>query len=449
MRLAPSWSRDISRYQWLVFLVVALAWGFDSLDQRIFSLARIPALASLMGKPGSDLAVQAFAKVATSAFLLGWGLGGLTIGAVGDRLGRTRMLALSIIGYSVCTGLTAISPSALIFTMLRFFTGLGIGGVFGLAVATLAETVSGSARIAMLAWLQILSLFCNIAAGFIKMGLDRLAANGWLEPTETWRWLFAIGALPAIVGIFASFGIKESESWLRMKAEDKLPKSIWAAYRHLLSDRAERRGLVVGSALSIAGVVGLWSVGEYAVDLQDAVFTAHYARLAAPADVAGLVSAAKNWAFILQMMGGAAGMMIFTSIARRWGRRPAFMIGFGAAFAVTFLVYGHLESPSDAYWMMPLMGAAQLSVFAGFSIYLPELFATRVRGTGISFAYNSGRFAAAVGSFGSALLTTQVFGSLQSPLPLRYSAMAMCGIFIVGFVAAIFAPETRGLELRD
>lgn len=449
MRLVPLWSRDITRYQWRVFLVVALAWGFDSLDQRIFSLARIPALVSLMAQPSGNLEVQAFAKVATSAFLLGWGLGGLTIGAVGDRLGRTRVLALSIIGYSVCTGLTALSPDALVFTILRFMTGLGIGGVFGLAVATLAESVSGPARIAMLAWLQILSLFCNIAAGFIKMGLDGLALRGWIDPSETWRWLFAIGALPAIVGIFASFGIRESESWLKMKAEDKLPTGILAAYGHLLSDRAERRGLMVGSALSIAGVVGLWSVGEYAVDLQDSVFTAYYARLAAPAEVASLVSSAKNWAFILQMVGGAAGMMLFTAVAGRLGRRPAFMIGFGAAFVVTFLVYWHLESPADAYWMMPLMGAAQLSVFAGFSIYLPELFATRVRGTGISFAYNSGRFAAAAGSFGSALLTTRIFSGFPSPLPLRYSAMTMCAIFVVGFAAAIYAPETRGRELRD
>lgn len=449
MRLRPSWLHDLSRYQITVFLVVALAWGFDSLDQRIFSLARIPALASLMGRSGGDIAVQTTAKVATAAFLLGWGFGGIIIGAAGDRLGRTRMLALSIIGYSVCTGLTALSPSATVFIILRFMTGLGIGGVFGLAVATLAETVGGSARVAMLAWLQIISLFCNVAAGFIKMGLDGLAVRGWIAPSETWRWLFAIGALPALVGIFASLKIEESESWRKMKAEQKLPTSIVSAYGLLLSNVTERRGLIVGTALSVAGVVGLWSVGEFAVDLQESVFTSYYSRTFAAADVVGLVSSAKNWAFVLQMLGGACGMLLFASAANRVGRRIAFMAGFAASFVITLFVYCYMNSPLDAYWMMPLMGAAQLSVFAGFSIYLPELFGTRVRGTGISFAYNSGRFAAAAGSFGSAYLTSRVYGALPAPLPLRYSAMTMCGIFILGFIAAVFAPETRGRDLRD
>ena len=100
-----------------------------------------------------------------------------------------------------------------------------------------------------------------------------------------------------------------------------------------------------------------------------------------------------------------------------------------------------------AYWMMLLMGAAQLSVFAGFSIYLPELFGASARGTGVSFAYNFGRFAAAGGSFISALLTTRVFDDFESPAPLRYSAMVMCSVFLLGVVAAWYAPETKGRPL--
>jgi hypothetical protein len=115
----------------------------------------------------------------------------------------------------------------------------------------------------------------------------------------------------------------------------------------------------------------------------------------------------------------------------------------------TLFVYWRLETPQDAYWMMPLMGAAQLSVFAGFSIYLPELFGAKARGTGVSFAYNLGRFAAAGGSFVSALLTTRVFDGFASPAPLRYSAMTMCSVFLVGLVAAWYAPETRGQPLRE
>jgi hypothetical protein len=107
-----------------------------------------------------------------------------------------------------------------------------------------------------------------------------------------------------------------------------------------------------------------------------------------------------------------------------------------------------MTTPFDAYWMMPLMGAAQLGPFAGFAIYLPELFPVSLRSTGTSFCYNFGRFAAAGGSFFSAYLTTLYFnGDPTSALPLRYSAITMCAIFLVGLFTLPFAPETRGKPL--
>ena len=99
--------------------------------------------------------------------------------------------------------------------------------------------------------------------------------------------------------------------------------------------------------------------------------------------------------------------------------------------------------------MMPLMGAAQLSVFAGFAIYLPELFPSRLRSTGTSFCYNLGRFAAAAGSFFSSVLSVEVFGHFAKPLPYRYSAMTMCVLFLIGIVTVFYAPETKGQPLPE
>lgn len=442
------WWHGVSRYQWFVFAVVSGAWLFDNLDQRLFSLARIPALTNLMaGTPPLD--VQAFAKIVTALFLIGWGVGGLTIGSLGDRFGRVRLLTIAICIYSVGTGFTAICGSGWQFAILRFVTGLGIGGVFGLAVAILAETVSGPARLAMLALLQVLSTVGNIGAALIKMGVDLLAAHNVVATDSGWRWLFALGAIPALFAVASGRFLKESDAWLRLKRDDALPKSWFGSYGQLLSDREERGHLLIGTLLAVAGVMGLWGIGEYAVDLQHAVFTAYYTAQVPGGDISSLVAQAKNFAYLLQMVGAATGMLIFTFIAGRFGRRPAFMTGFAAAFLVTLIVYWRLETPMQAYWMMTLMGMAQFSVFAGFSIYLPELFGARVRGTGVSFAYNLGRFAAAGGSFVSAALTTRVFDGFASPLPLRYSAMTMCAIFLLGLVAAFFAPETRGKDLRD
>jgi hypothetical protein len=108
-----------------------------------------------------------------------------------------------------------------------------------------------------------------------------------------------------------------------------------------------------------------------------------------------------------------------------------------------------MSSPRDAYWMMPLMWFFQLGVFAGFAIYLPELFPSRIRSTGTSFCYNLGRFAAAIGSFFSAKLATDVFGSPIPGQQERYAAMTMCAIFLIALFTLPFAPETKGQPLPE
>lgn len=443
------WWRGNSTYQWLVFFVAGGAWLFDNMDQRLFSLARVSAISDLLGASPGDIEVQSFGKIVTALFLIGWGVGGLVIGALGDRYGRVRMLTWSILIYSIGTGATALADTADHFLILRVIAGFGIGGIFGLSVAIFADTYSGSTRVAMLAGLQVLSVVGNIGAALSKMGLDGLAARGTVPHDDVWRWLFAIGTLPIVLAAGSALFLKESDAWEKAKAEGGLPKGVFGSYALLLANREERRNLAIGAMLAMGGVIGLWGIGEYATDLQEAVFTAHY-RATMSVEAARQASAeARNLAYLLQMIGAAVGMLLFTWAADRFGRRPAFMTGFAAAGLITAMVYGWMETPADAYWMIPLMGVAQFSVFAGFSIYLPELFSARIRGTGVSFCYNLGRFAAAAGGFVSAILTSKVFGAYPSPLPLRYSAMVMCSVFALGFIAAYLGPETRGKDMKD
>ena len=238
---------------------------------------------------------------------------------------------------------------------------------------------------------------------------------------------------------------------MKLRDEGRLPKgAILAPYLDLVRDRRWRRNLIVGALISATGVVGLWAIGEYMTDLQRIVFTKYYQQQNLSTDQISIaVENARTLAYILQMLGAGVGMWIFTKVAIGLGRRPAFAIGFTAALVSTLYVYWKMSSPIDAYWMMPLMSAAQLSVFAGFAIYLPELFPSRVRSTGTSFCYNLGRFAAAGGSFFSAALATEVFGRFGSPLKERYAAMAMCSIFLIGLFTLPFAPETKDKPLPE
>jgi MFS family permease len=452
---APSssapWWRQLTGYHWFVILVASAAWFFDCLDQRLFSLARIPALSALMHLPPGHPAVQEYGKDVTAFFLIGWGIGGMFFGALGDKFGRARMLTLTILIYSACTGLSFFSVSRFDFTIFRFLTGVGVGGVFGLAVALIAETVPDGARVQSLGLLQVLSTIGNLAAGFSKIGIDWLEAQKVIMAGHGWRWMFLIGAAPALLIVLTRHKLKEPEPWLRLKAAGRLPKgSIFAPYAALLADARWRKNLIVGALIASTGVVGLWAIGEYAVDLQKSVFAIHFTQMGLAANaVKEGVNTAISRAYLLNMLGAGVGMWIFTRFASAVGRKPAFFGGFFIAMFVTAFVYWRMRSPADAYWMMPLMGAAQLGLFAGFAIYLPELFPSRLRSTGTSFCYNLGRFAAAVGSFSSAELTKHYAKSFAPPLPYRYSAMTMCVIFLVGIVAVCFAPETKGKPLPE
>jgi hypothetical protein len=441
------WYQELSPYHWFVFSVASAAWFFDCLDQRLFSLARNPALKSLM--TSGD--VQAMGKDVTALFLVGWGVGGLVFGALGDRHGRAKMLTVTVLVYSVFTGLSFFSQSYLDFALFRFLTGVGIGGVFGLSCSLIAETVPDGARAGALGWLQILSTIGNITAGLCKSVIDQLERSNVIAAGNGWRWMFLMGAIPAFLVVLTMKYLREPEPWLRLKQAGKLPTgNLFAPYAGLLAERRWRKNLVVGALIASTGVIGLWAIVEYSTDLQSFVFRQYFERTGmSAAEIPVAVESARTTAYVLQMLGAAVGMWIFTQMAIALGRRPAFAIGFTAALVINAGVYWKMNSPTDAYWMMPLMGGAQLAVFAGFAIYLPELFPSRLRSTGISFCYNLGRFAAAGGSLVSAKLATGVYGHLGSPLKERYSAMTMCAIFLIGLATLPFAPETKNQPLPE
>src|ERR1700739_1715700 len=97
------WWKDLTRYQWFVFVVAALGWLFDTMDQQLFNLARKPAVTALLNTSPSDPRGDEFVPYTTSIFIVGWALGGLLFGILGDRIGRVRTMLLTILLYSLFT----------------------------------------------------------------------------------------------------------------------------------------------------------------------------------------------------------------------------------------------------------------------------------------------------------------------------------------------------------
>ncbi len=445
-----AWYRELTPYHWFVFVVASAAWFFDCLDQRLFSLARNDAVKALAA--GAD--DQALGKQVTALFLIGWGIGGMIFGALGDRYGRAKMLTATVLIYSVCTGFSYFSQAYWDFALARFLTGVGVGGVFGLAVALIAETLPNNARSGALGWLQILSTVGNLSAGLVLTALSGLATWGVIAADDTWRWMFLVGAAPALLVVFTMTYLREPQPWLDAKAAGRFEKgNVWTPYAELFAEKRWRTNLVIGALLASAGVIGLWAIVEYAVDIQGKVFQIYFEGQGLEGDaIKPAINQAKSFAYTLQMIGAAVGMWCMTKACIVLGRKPAFAIWYVGALVSTVFVFWSLETPTDAYWMMPLMWFFSLGVFAGYAIYLPELFPSRVRSTGTSFCYNLGRFAAAGGSSLSALLATDVFGGVygfESPTRERYAAIAMCAVFVIALVTLPFAPETKGKPLPE
>ncbi len=431
--------------------MASLAWLFDCLDQQLFILARNSAMANLL-PPGKD--PNEFGGYATAVFVAGWATGGLIFGAVGDRIGRAKTLTFTVLMYSVFTGLSALSTGWVDFAVYRFITGLGVGGVFGLAVALIADSLPDRARTGALGSLQALSAVGNVTAGLNSVGIGQMVAKKMITPAWSWKVMFLIGALPAFLCVFLQIRLKEPEKWVKAREAGRKAGLAFGSYGSLFGDVRWRKPALMGMLLCVSGVIGLWGIGFFSPELVGPVIERSLrAQNLPPEQIAGAKSIWIGVNSILFNLGAFVGMLIMTRLAQSLGRRPAFMIAFICALIATVGFFRCFNSKSDIFWMSPIMGACQLALFAGFAIYLPELFPTRLRSTGTSFCYNVGRFLAASGPFTLGKLQAALKAGATTPEAkieaFRDAATYMSAIFLLGMVALAFLPETKGRPLPE
>ncbi len=200
-----------------------------------------------------------------------------------------------------------------------------------------------------------------------------------------------------------------------------------------------RRNLLVGVCLGLAGMAGLWGIGFFSPEL---------ISTALKGEPPSVIDTVRGYGTALQDVGSFLGMLTFTLVATFVGRRPAFAGAFTLCLITTIFVFNSLRSGTDAYWMLPMMGFAQLSVFGGYSIYFPEIFPTRLRGTGVGFCYNTVRYLAAGFPPMLMFLNHQLMQHNVNE-PFRKAATVLSFIFALGLFALIWAPETKGKPLPE
>lgn len=426
---------SVTPYHWLVVVIASCGWLFDCMDQRLFILARESALKELLaGDPNALASIKTYIGYATTSMILGWATGGIIFGMMSDRIGRVKTMIATLVIYSSFTGLSGLATSWIDFTIYRFLVGLGVGGMFGAATTLVAESVPGQFRAVALGSLQALSAMGNIIGSLVSLWIPP-GANGYFGSYAGWRVLFFVGILPSLMVVPIVFVLKEPESWLKAKADAAagvLRKGNIGSPLELFRDPRWRKNTIVGLFLGVSGMIGLWGIGFFSPELIST------ALRGAPQEV---VDRVRGLGTALQDVGSFFGMVTFTLVASFLSRRLAFLGALFLSMVVTMFVFHSLQTASDAYWMLPMMGFAQLAVFAGYSIYFPELFPTRLRGTGVGFCYNTVRYLAAPAPI--------LLGYLATLMTFRSAAVLMSTIYVVGMVALIWAPETQGKPLPE
>lgn len=420
---STQWYANVTRYQWLVLVVASLGWMFDAFEGQLYNITRADMLPDLLDVAGDHPSVKAWGERFLGIFLIGGTVGGWIFSSLADRWGRKPVMALTILFYSLFSGMTAFASEIWHVGVLRFLVAMGVGGEWAVGAALVAEVFPPQARE------RASGIFHATSVG----GLWLAAATG-LAVGAHWRWAYLIGILPALMVLWVRVSIREPESWQSAKQTraDQL-----GSFKALLSDPRWRRHAVCGALLAMIGLATFWGVVVAGQDIAADLLT----RLGDPD--------AKNKAKVafgfIQTAGAGLGMLAFGPLSAYWGRRSTFAFMHIAALIMTpiicWLPY-YFQSYLLLLCLLPIFGFFAQGIHAGYAVYFPELFPTHLRATGAGFCFNTGRILAA-----PVLIWLSAW--MKSTLDLRIAVSSLGGLFVLGLIALWYLPETKDQGLPE
>jgi len=438
------------RQKLVVLLAAFLGWSFAGLQIALFVLIHRPAMISLMTAAESGEAVAIDEQAVTqwfawyqAAFLLGAASGGWVFGILGDRLGRTRSLALSILCYSLFTGACYFATSPLQLLVLRFLACHGIGGAWPNTVALVAEAWPAASRPFLAGILGTAANVGQVLMGLLGLGID-------VTPSS-WRWTFLAGAAPAVVGVWCLVAVPESHRW-RM-ARRQPAAQAGGPLRELFQPPLRYRTLI-GILLGAIPVIGTAANAQWIVPWSDQVQAKQQAIQAAAASPATANPAAsarpkpdpksKARTMISRSGGAVIGSLLGGVLATLLGRRMTYFVISLLTFFASSWIFGWLTPLHPWFlWASFVFGLVGTIYFGWLPLYLPELFPTRVRASGTGISFNSGRAVAAVVALGTGVIV-QSFGGDYARIGWWTGMIYVCGMVII-----LFAPRTDASSLKD
>ena len=431
---------DMNGYQWTVLFAAWLGWGFDVFDGLLFNYVApncVPTLLGLtIGSPAAQAATVKWNGILTSILLFGWAAGGILFGQIADRIGRTRTLMLTMLLYALGTALCAAAPNLATLVLFRAVASLGIGGEWAAGAAMVAEVVPERRRVEAGALLYTSAPAGLFLATFANFQIAGVFLKG--SPETSWRYVFLCGLIPAVVAFVVRLFIREPDRWKEAAASAPRPR-----LRELFTP--DVRALTLsGFVMAVIALIAWWGVNAFIPTVSTGL--ARATAKASGLDRAGTLALVEGWkktATYVFNLGGLIGTLLTVPAAKIMGRRAMFAIYyFLSGLAVLATVGLNMQAETRLY-MYFFIGLTVFGVFGSFTYYLPELFPTRLRGTGAGFCYNIGRIIAAAGPFLVGTIAARGADSLASAMRVLF------WIGVVPIIGTALALSPLVIETRD
>ncbi|WP_437222140.1 MFS transporter [Planctomicrobium sp. SH661] len=417
------WYSGITWYQWTVLIVACAGWIFDVYEGQIFNITRNVMLSEILD--GTDQSkVRQYGDFFLGIFLLGGTIGGIGFGMLADRFGRRLTMALTILFYSVFSGLTFFATSLGQVAVLRFLVAVGVGGEWAVAASLVSEVFPAKAR----------SHASGIFHATSILGTWMAAIVGMLAGTH-WRYVYLLGVLPALLVLWVRSSLREPDTWIERRTQ--IGASSMGRLQDLFRVACWRKLAVLGTLLAAVGLGTFWAITVAGQNITEELLIRN--GMAKP-------EAIRNSQFaygIVQTAGGGLGLLAFGPLSARFGRRATFMFYHLLAAVIVPITCFVPQTYSQLLVVLPIFGFFTLGIHAGYAIYFPELFPTKLRATGTSVCFNGGRTLA---------IPVLIFSGWLKGLPdidLRWTLTWLSLLFLLGILIVWCMPETRGKALPE
>jgi MFS family permease len=429
-----SWIKDVTGYQWMVFLVAWAGWMLDATDFGLFNLVLRPAVTELLGGNPTIAQIGQAGGFLSMAGLLGWALGGFAFGILGDYIGRIRTLILSVVVVAVFTGLQGLATNTWMLGFFRFFAGVGTGAEIVVGIPLVAESFATEQRAKVLGIMMTGAAFGNLFAGQIFASIGPYG----------WRYVMYAGIVPAIALLLLRRGMEEPEHFKDVQERRRVLKAarsrsaadekfLLFAPKQLFTKEL-RYSTFIGILFCLGTLLAIWTSQIWLPTIQT--------QLLQKVGITGAASAPYvGHGMMLWGIGGILGYASFGFIADAIGRRPAVIFyNVGTIVSGLYLFLG-VDSWDLYPYLLPVFGYFVFGVFSGHAVYLPELFPTQVRATAVSFCNGTGRVITSFGPLIAGLVTPLLGGQFST-------ATAIMTCFAgLSILAMLLGRETRGEDL--